>query len=43
MQPFSSIILYMYIVCIAQWLSDADAKILHGYGAFEQRLTLFKP
>ena len=43
MKKFTSVILYMNILCIAQWLSDANIEILHFSSALERHHTLFKP
>ena len=43
MQNFTSIILYMNIIYIAQYLSGADFEILHCSRPFAQRHKLFKP
>ena len=42
MQKFTSVILYMKIIFIAQWLLGADFEILHCYGALAQSHKLFK-
>ena len=43
MQNFTSVILYMNTICIAQWLSGANSKILHSFPAFAQCQPLSKP
>ena len=41
-QHFTSIILYMNIICNAHWLYSANFEILHCSEAFSRRKTLFK-
>ena len=43
MQTFIRVILYMNIICIVQWLSDANIDILHYSSAFAQHPIIFKP
>ena len=43
MTKFTSVILYMNIICIAQLLFDANFGILHCSGAFERRNKHCKP
>ena len=42
-RKFTSDILYMNIICIAQWLFDANSEILHCSGAFAQCHKCCKP
>ena len=42
-RKFTWIILYMNIICIAQWLFDDNSEILHCSGAFERRHKHCKP
>ena len=43
MRKFTSVILYVNIRCIAQWLREANFKILFCSGAFTRRHTHRKP
>ena len=40
---FTSFILYINTICIAQWLSGGNSEILHGYDVFARRQILCKP
>ena len=42
-RKFTSVILYMNIICIAQWLFDAKSEILHCSSAFARRHKHCKP
>ena len=43
LRKYTSVILYMNIICIAQWLFDANLKILHCSDAFTRRHKHNKP
>ena len=43
MRKFTSVILYMNIICIAQRLFEANFEILHCSGAFARRHKHCKP
>ena len=40
---FTSVILYMHIIFIAQWLFGGNSEILHRCDVFERRQKLCKP
>ena len=42
-RKFTSVILYMNIICIEQWLFDANFEILHCSGAFARRYKHSNP
>ena len=43
LEKFTSVILYMNTICIAQWLCDANFEILHCSDAFARRHKHCKP